>query len=144
VPDARLELVGDGPDHTGLAAREMSGVTLHGRRDDVPDWYAAADVVVVPSRWEGMSLAVLEALASGACVVAADVTGVRESMPAGARGLVPSEDVGALTEAVVDRLRDAGLRAEEGARGAEHVARRHSLESTCEGIAAVYETLLRS
>jgi glycosyltransferase involved in cell wall biosynthesis len=144
VPGARLELVGDGPDHAALAARRLPGVSLRGRRDDVPDWYSAADVVALPSRWEGMSLAVLEALACGASLVAADVTGVRESLPPDHRGLVPPDDTDALAGAVAARLVDSGLASEEGALGADHVARRHSLESTCEGIAAVYEAVLRS
>jgi glycosyltransferase involved in cell wall biosynthesis len=142
VPDARLELVGDGPDHRELAGRELSGVTLHGRRSDVPDWYAAADVVALPSRWEGMSLAVLEALASGASVVAADVTGVRESAPPTHTGLVPPDDPAALAAAIVTRLLDPALRATEGRTAAAHVAAHHSLRTTCEAIAAVYEHVL--
>ena len=66
VSDARLVLVGDGPEREALEARVSGETTLAGERDDVADWLAAADVVALPSRWEGMSLALLEAMARGA------------------------------------------------------------------------------
>lgn len=144
VRGARLELVGDGPDRAALAARGLPGVSFHGRRDDVADWYAAADVVVFPSRWEGMSLAVLEALACGASVVAADVTGVRESLPPGHEGVVRPEDPAALGGALTERLLDPSLRAREGALAVEHVTRGHSLRSTCDGIAGIYDAIHRA
>ena len=51
----------------GVASKRAGpGVHLVGERDDVADWLAAADVVVLPSRWEGMSLGLLEAMASRA------------------------------------------------------------------------------
>lgn len=78
-PQARLFLVGDGPDHDDLAAALPPRTTLVGRGDPAP-WFGTADVVVVPSRWEGMPLVVLEAMAAGRVVVATDVNGVREAL----------------------------------------------------------------
>ena len=103
VPDAHLALVGDGPDRAALAAAAPERVTFAGRRDDVAGWYAAADVVAVPSRWEGMALVPIEALACGRPVVASDVAGMREL--AGV-DVVPPEDPVALAAAITRRLRD--------------------------------------
>jgi glycosyltransferase involved in cell wall biosynthesis len=63
VPDARLVLVGDGPDRERLRTLASSGVLFAGAVDGTRDWMRAADVVVQPSRWEGMALAPLEAMA---------------------------------------------------------------------------------
>jgi glycosyltransferase involved in cell wall biosynthesis len=87
VPDARLALVGDGPDRERLAAliaaqpRLAGTVLLPGATTDTRSWYQAADLLVVPSRWEGMALAPLEAMACGCPVVAFEVAGMRESLP---------------------------------------------------------------
>jgi glycosyltransferase involved in cell wall biosynthesis len=100
---ADLVLVGDGPDRAALEAVAPPRVTFAGRRDDVADWYAAADVVAVPSRWEGMALAALEALACGRPVVGSDVTGMREAGPV---DVVAPEDPAALAAAITLRLRE--------------------------------------
>ncbi|MYS52422.1 glycosyltransferase, partial [Streptomyces sp. SID6013] len=57
VPGARLVLVGDGPDRARLAARAPASVIFAGTVADAAVWYRAADLVVLPSRWEGMALA---------------------------------------------------------------------------------------
>lgn len=127
VPDAQLAVIGDGPDRNQLLARRVPGVTLTGAVDDPRDWYAAADVVVQPSRWEGMSLAVLEALATGRCVVATEVPGMTEIVEPAA--LVPPGDDRALAAAVVARLDDPGTAAAEGLRGRARVEESHDLRS---------------
>lgn len=91
-----------------------SRVHLLGRRDDVPAVIAACDLFVLPSRAEGFSVALLEAMAAGKPIVAADVGGVWEGLaaregrpPAG--WIVPREDVDGLMEAireVVNGIRD--------------------------------------
>ena len=84
VPEAQLILVGDGPDRQALErlAEGVEGVMFAGARTDVPLWMAAADVVVVPSRWEGMALVPLEAMACARSVVATDVNGIDGQRPA--------------------------------------------------------------
>lgn len=112
-PDAELVLVGDGPDRAALEASAPPAVRFVGALPDVRPWYQAADIVVQPSRYEGLSLTVLEALASGRAVVAADAIGMREAI--GAAGVVvPVDDPSALTHAVVTRLRDLELARSEG------------------------------
>jgi glycosyltransferase involved in cell wall biosynthesis len=112
VPEACLAIVGDGPDRARLEAKGLERVHWVGAQKDVAAWFAAADVVVVPSRWDGMSCALLEAMASGRSVVATDVDGVREALRCG--GIVPSDDPRSLANAVVARLRDPELAASEG------------------------------
>jgi glycosyltransferase involved in cell wall biosynthesis len=83
---------------------EKGPLRLLGPRRDVADLLAAADVVVVPSRWEGQPLIVQEALRAGAAIVATDAGGTRE-VAADAACLVPPGNPRALADAV-ERLLD--------------------------------------
>ncbi|WP_037559121.1 glycosyltransferase [Spirillospora albida] len=138
VPVPLTVLVGDGPLHDGLAARieaEDLPVRLLGRRKDVPQLLAAADIAVVPSVWEGQPLIVQEILRAGLPLVATRVGGIpgvvgAQDRPDGggllhgpeseAALLVPPGDAGALTRAVARVLDDPAL----AARLAEAAARR--------------------
>ncbi len=106
---------------TGRSSRALRDgpLRLLGVRRDVPDLLGAADVVVVPSRWEGQPLVVQEALRAGAAVVATDAGGTREVTGDAAR-LVPPGDAAALAGAIEGLLEDpAGpRRARAAARGA--------------------------
>lgn len=116
VPDARLLLVGDGPDRAALEATVAGdeSVVMVGRQD--PRAYvAAADVVVLPSRWEGMPLVLLEAMSAGRSVVSTDVAGAREALGE-VDAIVPVEDTDALATAVIHRLADLDAAHEEGLR----------------------------
>jgi glycosyltransferase involved in cell wall biosynthesis len=117
-------VAGDGPLHDELAARAATAgapVRLLGRREDVADLMAAADVVASAAVWEGQPLAVQEALALGAAVVATDAGGTRE-VTGDAAVLVPvgdAEALGAAVSAVLgDSARRAALRAAAVARAA--------------------------
>ncbi|WP_158883498.1 glycosyltransferase [Amycolatopsis anabasis] len=119
VPSARLVLVGAGP--MGRAWREThpiagdGSVLWQGHEHRTADFYTAADVVVLPSRAEGMALVPLEAMASGRPVVAFDVGGVRQSLwDAGA--VVPAGDIAALAAGIASRLADPALAISEGLR----------------------------
>jgi glycosyltransferase involved in cell wall biosynthesis len=114
VPDAKLVLVGGGPDAEAIRLGAGPGIELVGERTDVPDWLAAADVVAQPSRWEGMSIALLEAAARGRSVVVTDVPGVRESLGDVNGAIVPVEAPAPLANAVADRLLDPERAAAEG------------------------------
>jgi glycosyltransferase involved in cell wall biosynthesis len=126
-PDARLAVVGDGDQLAALSARVQaepaSGVTFAGAVDDVRSWLAAADLVVLPSRWEGLPLTVLEAFATGRPVVASRVPGLAEVVPSPVGALVPPEDPAALGDALARRLRDPDLCRAEGRAAALHAAR---------------------
>jgi glycosyltransferase involved in cell wall biosynthesis len=113
-------IAGDGPLRAELQAgieRTQAPVRLLGRRDDVADLLAAADLVVLPSRWEGSPLVLQEAMALGRPVVATDVGGVAGLAGDGAR-LVPADDPGALAAAMGELLGDPRERSELGVRAA--------------------------
>jgi len=110
----RLYVIGDGAERAALAAR-VQAAGLEGRvslaltrpHEEIPRWLAAADVVALPSRTEGMPNAVLEALACGRPVVATAVGGTRELIANPALGtLVPPDDAGALAHALSAALND--------------------------------------
>lgn len=135
--DARLALVGDGPSYAELAHDLPPGVTLAGHRDDVSAWLAAADVVVLPSRWEGMSLALLEAMARGRSVVATDVAGARDALGESSSAIVPVESRAELAAAISARLADPALAAAEGAANRRMVEERFALSRVHDEVAAV-------
>ncbi|MGR4849997.1 glycosyltransferase [Streptomyces violaceus] len=144
VPDARLVLVGDGPDHDRLREGAPESVVFAGAVTDASPWYQVADLVVLPSRWEGMALAPLEAMACGRPVVVTDVDGARESLPPSfsARCLVPPEDPAALAGAVTELLIDPPLRESLGHQGRRHVLSTHDVRHTAEAVSDVYRDLL--
>ncbi|WP_079104828.1 glycosyltransferase [Streptomyces prasinopilosus] len=144
VPAARLVLVGDGPDDGLLRARAPGSVLFAGAVTDASPWYRAADLVVLPSRWEGMALAPLEAMACGRPVVVTDVDGARESLPPALAPhcLVPPEDPKALAGALSGLLLDPPLRESLGDVGRRHVLSVHDVRHTAEQIAGVYRDLL--
>lgn len=112
-PTPVVVVAGDGPLRgeleAAIRARRLP-VRLLGVRDDVPALLAAADVVVVPSVWEGQPLAVQEALRAGRPIVASDVGGIPEMVgDEGAAVLVPAGDAGALADAVARVLDDRRL-----------------------------------
>lgn len=136
VPDARVVLVGDGPDRAALAAQSSDGVQFVGHQPAVEDWLAAADVVAQPSRYEGLALSVLEAMAAGRSIVATDVEGMREAIGQGG-AIVPPGDAKALAAAITERLIDPERADAEGRAGRERAARSHDLRGWGERIAEV-------
>ena len=112
-PDWHLALVGDGPEGPSLRERaagvpELAGrVHWLGRRDDVPRLLKSADLLVLPSRWEGMPNVVLEAMAARRAVVATAVEGTEELVVPGQNGwLVPVGDPEALGDALLEAAAD--------------------------------------
>jgi glycosyltransferase involved in cell wall biosynthesis len=143
VPDARLVLVGDGPDKADLEAAAGDGIELVGQRSDVRDWLAAASLVVAPSRWEGMSLSLLESLAAARSVVVTDVPGMREVVVDGVGAVVPPDDGAALAAAIADRLGDPARADAEGRAGRARIEEHHDQRRQFDGIAALYREIAR-
>ncbi|MFJ9952492.1 glycosyltransferase [Kitasatospora sp. NPDC091207] len=149
VPQARLALVGTGPEEARLAAAvresaEPSRVRLAGEVADPRPWLAAADLVVLPSRWEGMALAPLEAMAAGRPVLLTDVPGARECLPPAERkiAVVPPEDAAALATRMAEALSDPIECERRGTRLRDHAVARHDVRSVVEQVDALYRDLL--
>jgi glycosyltransferase involved in cell wall biosynthesis len=137
-------IAGDGPLEHQLAAQiDATGapVRLLGRRTDVADLLAAADLVVLPSRWEARSLAAQEALLAGRPLVATSVGGLPPLLGDGAE-FVPPDDVDALDAAVRGLLADPTRRAALAARGRIRAAQWPTEADTVNQIRAVYGELL--
>ena len=149
IPSARVVLVGEGPERAGLDAIARSlGVTerlrMTGETADMTTHLAAADVVAVPSRNEGMGRVIVEAMALGLSVVATAVGGIPDVVTDGECGrLVGPDDVDALAEALVELGRDPALRRKLG-EAAEERAEAFSTSVASEKLLAVYAALVRA
>lgn len=125
MPPFRLTIVGH--DDEGIRpelvrrAEELElseSIHFRGFGDDIPSEMADFDVFLLPSRWEGFGLVLLEAMASKLPVIASDAGPVREIVVDGVTGLlVPPGDAGALAEALVKVASDPGIRTEMGKAG---------------------------
>jgi len=148
-PDTTLHIVGDGPQKpelTDLAARLGIDhrVVWLGYRPDVTGILQATDLFVLPSRWEGMPNALLEAMSAGCPVVASDVEGVAETMGDECHEqLVWPGDPAALSRAVVRMLSNPGRAAELGNRNLRHVAEHFSWDRVANLYEALWEGLGR-
>jgi glycosyltransferase involved in cell wall biosynthesis len=100
-----VTLVGEGEDRSLL-----TGATMVGWQPDVARFLGEADIVAIPSRWEGFGLQAVEAMASGVPVVASDIPPLREVLD-DAAVFVPSGDAAALRSALVELAPDRARRA---------------------------------
>ncbi len=140
-----LVIVGDGPDRDSLCARSKvilgDRVAWLGRRRDVPKLMAAADLVVLPSLWEGMPNVVLEAMASGTPVIGTRVEGTEELVtsdgPERTGWLAVPGEVDSLAEAIRDAVAQSDQLPQIGSRGRDRASRIYSLER----VVAAYETV---
>ncbi|MGW7063480.1 glycosyltransferase family 4 protein [Streptomyces sp. NPDC054904] len=143
-PVPLLVIAGEGPLRAELSRRiEEEGlpVRLLGRRRDADRLLAAADVAVLPSRWEGRSLLAQEALRAGVALVATEVGGVPE-LVGNAAVLVPYGDPGALAGAVAALLGDPGRRADLAEAGRAQAATWPSEDETVAQVLSVYDELM--
>lgn len=148
ISDTKALLVGDGVLRQPMEdkARELGlsdTVVFTGTRRDVPGILALLDVFVMSSLWEGLPIALLEAMAAGLPVVATSVGGTPEVVVDGVTGLlVPPRDPDALAEAILTLLRDPGLRQRMGQAGRERVREQFSVEKMVKEIEGLYQRLL--
>lgn len=110
MPHIVFLLVGDGPDREAMqilaTALGLSNVVFLGKRTDVPDLLAAADLFVLPSLFEGLPLVVLEAMALALPVVATRIGGTVEALGSGHPFLVPVGKPSPLAAAIVAAIAD--------------------------------------
>jgi L-malate glycosyltransferase len=104
---------------------------------------AAADIFVLPSRSEGFSNAIVEAMAASLPVIATDVGGNAEAVQDGVSGIiVPSEDVAALSVAILQLLSDPAKARQMGLEGKRLAAERFTTDAMMKQITSVYSSLL--
>lgn len=148
LPEAVFVLAGDGPERPRLEAqaRELElaeRVVFLGHRDDVPELLAACDLLVLPSLFEGLGLALLEAMAAGKPVVASAVGGIDEVVIDGETGLlVPPADPVALADAIRRILLDTALASSLAAAGKARVSQQFSAETMVERVTQIYGEIL--
>ena len=142
-----LLIVGDGPRRAALE-RFAHSLELEakahflGHREDVEELLAAIDILVLPSRFEGMPNVALEAMRAGKPVVATRIPGMEEVVVDGATGiLVEPEQPFALAKALGRLLGDADLRRRLGEAGKQRVTESFAIEPMVEQYVRLYEEL---
>lgn len=148
LPGFTLDIVGDGP--MGEQIRSLATelgldgvVRFHGMQDDVRPWLADADLFVLSSLSEGISITLLEAMAVGLPVVATDVGGNREVVRHGETGaLVPVGNAPALATAMFSLLTDPERARRMGAAGRERVDADFNIDRTVAAYEQAYMELL--
>jgi len=112
--------------------------------DGVLDALRAADIFMLPSLSEGLSIATLEAMAVGLPVVVTDVGGMREAVTDGVEGrVVPARDPAALADALLELVNDAKLRASMGERGRRRAIDEFDSEKCARALLEQYQRLVR-
>jgi sugar transferase (PEP-CTERM/EpsH1 system associated) len=144
----RLIIIGDGPlrqeSLTLLREAQVDLLAwLPGERADVPEIMRSMDLFILPSRAEGISNTILEAMATGLPVVATHVGGNPELVEVGVTGaLVPPADPIALASAIGSYVRQRHLLAEHGHAARIRVETCFSMASMVNGYMAVYDHVL--
>jgi glycosyltransferase involved in cell wall biosynthesis len=144
IPDAHVAIAGRGEEEQPLRAlaRELgseSRLHLLGLRNDVHNVLAAGDLLVQPSRSEGLPLALLEAMAAGKAVIASRVGGMPEVVKDGQTGrLFPAGQADALTRILEELLGDIDARESLGAAGHAAVRDRFSIDKMVNEYIEIY------
>jgi len=148
--DARLCLVGDGPDRNEVERRAhelgvMRETLFLGYQEQVASLFAAFDVFILPSANEGTPVTAIEALAAGKPVVATRVGGIPDVVRDGEDGfLVAPGDVDAIAERLAQLATDPQLRARMGEAARARVRERYSVERLVDDVDRLYRSLLEA
>jgi glycosyltransferase involved in cell wall biosynthesis len=123
----------------GLTAR----VKILGHREDVPDLLAATDVFVMPSLWEGLPLALLEAMLAGKPVIASRTSGIPEAVTDGVDGILATPgDVAELASALRGVLADPARRLSLGVAARARAEANFTLDAMADGYLSVFREAL--
>jgi glycosyltransferase involved in cell wall biosynthesis len=147
-PGARLVVLGEGPDGVSLRRQAevlgvVASVDFRGFRKDVGPHYAAADLFVLPSRYEGFPNAMLEAMAAGLPVIASRVSGTEDAIEDGRNGLlVPPGEPTALLDALLRLAGEAGMGERLGKEARKTVEGRYHINRVAEETLAFYRRLI--
>ena len=155
APDTRFVLAGGPPPLTGAeVADQWLTPELDAYRAQIhftgwlspaalADWYRAADILVVPSRYEPFGMVILEGMLHGLPIVSSDVGGPAEILQNGRTGLLfPPRDAERLADAITALVRDHELRGRIGRAGAAEVRRSWTWPNRVAGMRDVYDELM--
>jgi glycosyltransferase involved in cell wall biosynthesis len=149
LPGTRFVLIGHGRREAEFRRKaEALGIEdvllMPGFREDVDRFYALADLSVLTSLSEGLSITILESMRHGVPVVVTDVGGNPEIVKQGRTGLlVPPGDPARFAEAVVRLLRDPALRSRFGQEARRVIREEFGLDRVVEGYGRIYEEVRR-
>jgi glycosyltransferase involved in cell wall biosynthesis len=144
-PNLHILFIGDGELREELQAlTKRLGLEGHihflGTRGDVPALLAASDSFALPSLWEGLPMALIEAMASGLPVIATEVSGTNQVMVSGETGLlVPPGDASALATAIASVLTDPARAASMGAAARQRVEEYFGAQEQARAHVALFE-----
>lgn len=143
-PKAALLIAGDGPLRQQLteqikALQLEDHITLLGLRTDIPQLLGASDIYVSSSHWEGLSLALLEAMSAGLPVITTNVGGVRQAVPLDAGIIVPPHHPRQLAEAIVTLLNNPEQQQALGNTARRHIHAHYNASVWLQNLLAVYQ-----
>ena len=147
-PESQLWLVGEGPDRDGLFQRirdlELQGrVIVPGAFDDVEEVLRAANLFILPSYFEGLSISLLEAMAHGVPALASDIPGNNDLITSGVNGgLFPAGNVQAISQSIQEALASPDRSASWASEALQMVQDKYSLTSMVEAHLALFEQLV--
>ena len=120
-------------------------VSLPGNLDNLQDVMQAADLLAMPSLWEGLPLTLLEAMACGLPIVGTSIPGLVDVVTDGQEGfLVPPEDPVAFASALDKMVRNPDERAEMGRRARRLVEERYSFKRVYAELVEIYRQVMAS
>ena len=146
-PDCFLEWVGDGNLRDELIQHTSGDDTIRfcGPTHNTKRYYEAADFMVMPSRWEGHSLALLEAMATSCPVIAFDVEGMSKTISDGTGFVVPAEDCDAFADVLIQNFRSSDQQIEHlGEMARQRIMDHFTLEKACKKVREIYSDLDQS
>jgi glycosyltransferase involved in cell wall biosynthesis len=147
APQARLIIVGTGSLQSQLermaeALSIADNVEFAGLQSDIPAQLRRGNLAVLPSRWEGMPNALLEAMACGLACVATRVSGSEDIIQHEVNGLlVEPEDYQGLAQAILTLLRDPALIQEYGRAARQTIEQRYSFEQVIDRYIELYQRI---
>ncbi|MCP4425738.1 MAG: glycosyltransferase family 4 protein [Chloroflexi bacterium] len=142
-PDAALVIVGSGDEATRLQSMAGDGVAFMGRIEDVAPYLRCADIFILPSETEGLSNALLEAMACELAAVATTVGGATDLIAHQQSGwLIPAHEPDAIPDVLTALLDDALLRRQLGRQARKKIMADYTLSKTADRLRHLYDAVL--
>ena len=148
-PDWHAVIVGAGEEKEHLVElvsylKQEQRITFLGFRSDVPELLSAADILCLPSTWEGLGTILLDAILAGCTVIGSSVGGIPEIIKDGETGLLfPAQDQNRLATSIARAMADPSLRQQLNSQARDHVQQTFSLHAMVEKTIELYKNLSR-